>query len=80
MVIKSNNELPKSRSRQHSLSYNSQLKEYCPKITYAFRTKKGILESNPYKPNQDSLLIRTNFMQDNYNLFAVADGHGLFGH
>ncbi len=36
--------------------------------------------SNPNKVNQDSLVIKTNLADKNINLFAVADGHGTFGH
>lgn len=43
IVIKTSNDGQKSRSRQHSMSYHAQTKEYVPKITYAFRTKKGVL-------------------------------------
>ena len=36
--------------------------------------------NNPNKVNQDSLVIKTNLADKNINLFAVADGHGAFGH
>jgi serine/threonine protein phosphatase PrpC len=36
--------------------------------------------TNPNKVNQDSLVIKTNLAQKNINLYAVADGHGTFGH
>jgi serine/threonine protein phosphatase PrpC len=36
--------------------------------------------NNPNKVNQDSLVIKTNLAQKNINLYAVADGHGNFGH
>jgi serine/threonine protein phosphatase PrpC len=36
--------------------------------------------NNPNKVNQDSLLIKTNLAEKNTNLYAVADGHGTFGH
>ena len=36
--------------------------------------------TNPNKTNQDSLVIKTNLAEKNINLYAVADGHGTFGH
>jgi serine/threonine protein phosphatase PrpC len=36
--------------------------------------------NNPNKVNQDSLLIKTNLADRATNLYAVADGHGVFGH
>jgi serine/threonine protein phosphatase PrpC len=36
--------------------------------------------NNPHKVNQDSLVIKTNFAERGINLYAVADGHGTFGH
>jgi len=30
--------------------------------------------------NQDSLVIKTNLGDKSINLYAVADGHGAFGH
>ena len=37
--------------------------------------------SNPNKTNQDSLLIKTNLSShDGSSIFAVADGHGMYGH
>lgn len=50
------------------------------KLSYSYRTKQGVLVTNPKKVNQDSLLIKTKMMNSNIHLFAVADGHGLFGH
>jgi serine/threonine protein phosphatase PrpC len=49
-------------------------------LNYSYRTKQGILITNPKKVNQDSLLIKTKMLNSNIHLFAVADGHGLFGH
>jgi len=50
------------------------------KISWSYRTKQGVLVTNPKKVNQDSLLIKTKMLNSNVHLFAVADGHGLFGH
>jgi serine/threonine protein phosphatase PrpC len=50
------------------------------KMTYSYRTKQGVLITNPKKVNQDSLLIKTKILNSNIHLFAVADGHGMFGH
>lgn len=36
--------------------------------------------NNPNKVNQDSLVIKTNLADKQINLYAVADGHGAFGH
>lgn len=37
---------------------------------------------NPNKVNQDRVLIEENIEQNskNYNLYTVADGHGIAGH
>lgn len=50
------------------------------KMSWSYRTKQGVLVTNPKKVNQDSLLIKTKMLNSNVHLFAVADGHGLFGH
>ena len=50
------------------------------KQRYSYRTKQGVQINNPNKVNQDSLVIKTNLAQKNINLYAVADGHGTFGH
>jgi serine/threonine protein phosphatase PrpC len=47
------------------------------KLSYSYRTKQGVLITNPKKLNQDSLLIKTKMLNTNIHLFAVADGHGL---
>ena len=39
-----------------------------------------MLSTNPSKPNQDSLLIKSRLGGESNHLFAVADGHGLYGH
>jgi len=49
-------------------------------FTYSYRTKQGVLATNPNKTNQDRLLVKTKIGNGNNNLFAVADGHGLNGH
>lgn len=46
----------------------------------SYRTRQGVQISNPNKVNQDSLLIKTNLADRNTHLYAVADGHGAFGH
>lgn len=47
-----------------------------------FRTRKGVQIMNPNKVNQDRVLIEENIdvQENSYNLYAVADGHGAFGH
>ncbi len=50
------------------------------KLSYSYRTRQGALITNPKKVNQDSLLIKTKMLNTNTHLFAVADGHGMFGH
>jgi hypothetical protein len=50
------------------------------KQRYSYRTRQGVQATNPNKVNQDSLVIKTNLGDKNINLFAVADGHGAFGH
>lgn len=47
---------------------------------YSFRTKQGILATNPNKTNQDRLLVKTKMGKNERNLFVVADGHGSHGH
>lgn len=47
---------------------------------YSYRTRQGVLATNPNKTNQDRLLIKTNVNGSNKNIFAVADGHGAHGH
>ena len=48
---------------------------------YSYRTKEGVLASNPNKTNQDRLLIRNKITSNpERNLFVVADGHGTYGH
>jgi serine/threonine protein phosphatase PrpC len=44
------------------------------KLSYSYRTKQGVLITNPKKLNQDSLLIKTKMLNTNIHLFAVADG------
>ena len=50
------------------------------KQRYSYRTRQGVQITNPNKTNQDSLVIKTNLGDKNINLYAVADGHGAFGH
>lgn len=48
-----------------------------------YRTRKGVQIMNPNKVNQDRLYIKENVLmsnQQNMSIFAVADGHGPFGH
>lgn len=50
-------------------------------LKYAYRTKQGVQATNPKKTNQDSLLIKTNLANnEGSSVFAVADGHGMYGH
>lgn len=50
------------------------------KQRYSYRTKQGVQITNPGKVNQDSLVIKTNLAEKGIHLYAVADGHGAFGH
>lgn len=50
------------------------------KQRYSYRTRQGVQINNPGKVNQDSLLIKTNLADRPTNLYAIADGHGVFGH
>ena len=50
------------------------------KQRYSYRTRQGVQITNPNKVNQDSLVIKSNLCDKNINLYAVADGHGAFGH
>lgn len=74
-----------------SLGHNdsmNEMKKRSPKdgtpkfeLKYAYRTKQGVQVTNPNKTNQDSLLIKTNLLShEGSSIFAVADGHGMFGH
>jgi serine/threonine protein phosphatase PrpC len=47
---------------------------------YSCRTRQGVLASNPNKTNQDRMLIKTKIGGMERTLFAVADGHGAYGH
>lgn len=47
---------------------------------YSYRTKQGVQINNPNKVNQDSLVIKTSLADKGINLYAVADGHGAYGH
>ena len=50
------------------------------KQRYSYRTRQGVQINNPHKTNQDSLVIKTNLADRGMNFYAVADGHGAFGH
>lgn len=50
------------------------------KQRYSYRTRQGVQISNPNKVNQDSLVIKSNLAEQNLNLYAIADGHGVNGH
>ncbi len=48
---------------------------------YAFGSRSGQLSVARQKENQDSAIIEANFGRSgDYHLFAVADGHGAYGH
>ena len=48
---------------------------------FAFATSCGYQPGNPYKVNQDSYILVPNMLNTaGFHLFAVNDGHGLFGH
>jgi serine/threonine protein phosphatase PrpC len=50
-------------------------------MRFSYRTKKGIMPSNPNKVNQDSYIINPNIQNKTYqHFFAICDGHGPFGH
>ncbi len=47
----------------------------------AFKSRPGALPGKPIKTNQDSYIIVPKFMnKTHYGFYAVADGHGLYGH
>lgn len=46
--------------------------------SYSYESHKGFNPSNPTKDNQDSVFLNPYFSKD-CKIFAVCDGHGLFG-
>ena len=47
----------------------------------AFKSRPGALPGKPIKTNQDSYIVIPKFLGDsNIGFYAVADGHGLYGH
>ena len=47
----------------------------------AFKSRPGALPGKPIKTNQDSYIVIPKFLGANsIGLYAVADGHGLYGH
>ncbi len=48
---------------------------------YAFKSKGGKNNLGRPKTNQDSMLVFTKVLNnENYNIFGVFDGHGVYGH
>lgn len=72
----------RQRSTSHFTSAVAEESKEKKKIKqkYSYRTRQGVQINNPNKVNQDSLLIKTNLADRNTNLYAIADGHGVFGH
>ena len=71
----------RGKSTEHSVSRSVNVEmEQTYVVSYAYRTRQGCLATNPSKPNQDSLLIKSKLCGENTHLFAVADGHGAYGH
>lgn len=62
------------------MSHMTSVEEKKLKQRYSYRTQQGCQITNPNKVNQDSLVIKTNLASKGINLYAVADGHGTFGH
>jgi len=47
----------------------------------AFKSRPGALPGKPIKTNQDSYIVASRMLNlQNCGLYAVADGHGLYGH
>ncbi|KAL4439608.1 hypothetical protein ABPG74_004010 [Tetrahymena malaccensis] len=93
----SQNELPKNNSFKMSLDTTQDTKEEPVKIrqginvvklkkidiTHSFRTKKGVMSSNPKKQNQDSFFMSEKMSNKDYDqiyFLGVMDGHGTNGH
>ena len=50
-------------------------------MRFSYRTKKGLVPSNPGKVNQDTYVISPNINKKTWqHFFAVCDGHGPLGH
>ena len=50
-------------------------------MRFSYRTKKGIVPSNPNKVNQDAYIINPNIQNKTYqHFFGICDGHGPLGH
>jgi serine/threonine protein phosphatase PrpC len=62
------------------VSHMASVEEKRVKQKYSYRTRQGVQVTNPNKVNQDSLVIKTNLASRGVNFYAVADGHGTFGH
>jgi serine/threonine protein phosphatase PrpC len=50
------------------------------KFEAMWRTRKGTQIMNPNKVNQDRVLVEESIRGLDLDLYAVADGHGVFGH
>ena len=68
------------QKKERNVSQYGSTEEKKVKQRYSYRTKQGIQITNPKKVNQDSLTVKTNLANKGINLYAVADGHGAFGH
>ena len=66
--------------KERSASHLTSTEEKKVKQRYSYRTRQGVQINNPNKTNQDSLVIKTNLADKGMNFYAVADGHGAFGH
>ncbi|EAS06704.1 protein phosphatase 2c (macronuclear) [Tetrahymena thermophila SB210] len=83
LEAKERNENTMRRSLNISTIDNSMLEYVKPtfKLNISYRTKQGVLASNPNKTNQDSYIIQQNLMnKNNQHFYAVCDGHGTYGH
>lgn len=80
----SNSNLLKNKKKNEKISlkdtHNKEGEIRKIEFKYSYRTRQGVLATNPNKTNQDRLLIKTNLNNTNKNVFAVADGHGAHGH
>jgi hypothetical protein len=66
--------------KERSVTHLTLVEEKKIKQRYSYRTRQGVQITNPNKVNQDSLVIKTKLGDRDINLYAVADGHGAFGH
>lgn len=61
--------------------YSTEFRRWEGKIIYSQKTQAGKSDNGKYKINQDSYLSTAKVMNyDDFNIFAVFDGHGINGH